>query len=295
MTRPPINDINNKEGLINLGPIPSLAPVASFNLNQIENLLQTKAFLAWHLKHAPNPDRVDIGGPVNPNTNAAQRGIYYYDVRAIGVIPQRFQFEDRMMAQGIWGVGSVLFNITGEYLDDIPNKSKITHVRNRDLIVMNQTITTMVDQLFEYNPNGPQKLHYKIKGVDYLADNKREYHQGTDFFVNSVGQIEWIQGGNKPDFKNGKGSILTCVYYITPIYIVQSLPHQLRIIPSNEIGHAALPREASYAPQLLVAKPSTIIEEKDGILNDLNQLYDWHSLPNFPDYPESLNMTGGSI
>lgn len=294
MSRPPIDDVNTKKGLIDLGPIPGLAPVASFNLDQIESLLQTKAFMAWHLKHAPSPDRHDVSGPVNPNTVAAQRGVYYYEVRPIGVVPQKIQLEDRMMAQGIWGVGSCVFNVTGQYLDDIPNRPKTVHIRNRDLIVMNQTITTMVDQLIEYNPTGIQRLNYKVRGVDYLADATRQYHEGTDFVINAVGQLQWIAGGTRPQFTNGKGAVLTCVYYITPIFIVQTLPHQLRVIPSNKLGHAALPRDAVYAPQLVIAKPSTIVEEKDGILNDMNQLYDWHSLPNFPEYPDG-STTGGSV
>jgi hypothetical protein len=106
-------------------------------------------------------------------------------------------------------------------------------------------------------------------------------------FVIVNGQIQWVDGGRKPVFANGKGAILTVVYYATPIYIVQNLPHSLRLIPSNDQGHGAFPRDQVYAPQLLILKPSTILEEKD--------LLDWKELPGYPDYAATKNTTGGSL
>lgn len=283
MSRPPLDDKNNKEGLVDLGPIPGFAPVASFNIDGIENLLQTKSFVALHYRHALNPDRESLNGPVDPNTQAAHRGVQYYSVRPLGIVPQQFKIEDRLTAQGLWGVGSVLINVTGQYLDEGVDKK--THIRPRDLIYM-PTLTDITEQLFEYNPTGPQRLNYQIKGVDYLVDGERNiYQEGRDFIIKN-GMLEWTKDGLKPKFKNGKGDILTCVYYYSPLYVVVNLPHSLRVIPSNEFGHAALPREATYAPQLVVAKPSTVMQE-EGLLNPLD-------LPPFPQYPDSKNTTGGS-
>jgi hypothetical protein len=274
--RPPLKDRNSRTGLIGLGPIPDQSPVASFNIGGIENLLQTKAFDALHYLHAPLPDRKTLGAPANPNTQGAQRGVFYYDVRTVGVVPQSFKLEDRLTVQGLWGVGSVLVNVTGHYRD---GKQEQAHFRNRDLLVI-PTLTDMTDQQVEYNPTGPLRLQYLVKGVDYLSDGKTLFNENVDFVIQN-GRIVFIDG-LKPD----PFAVLTVVYYYTPIYIVESKPHSLRIIPSNESGSGALPRDAVYAPQLLVLKPSTIKEE--------DNLLDWTALPQYPDYPSSPNTTGGS-
>lgn len=277
MSRPPLKDRNSRTGLIGLGTIPNQAPVASFQIDGIENLLQTKAFDALHYLHAPLPDRHTLGAPANPNTQGAQRGVFYYDVRTLGVIPQQFKLEDRLTVQGLWGVGSVLMNVTGHYRDGDLGSA---HIRNRDLIVI-PSLTDLTDQQVEYNPNGPMRLQYLVKGVDYLSDGKVLYHEDADFVIQS-GRICWTKDGRKPDL----GAIMTIVYYYCPIFIVSNKPHSLRIIPSNPEGHGAFPRDAVYAPQLLVLKPSTIAEE--------DNLLDWTALPQYPDYPSNSNTTGGS-
>jgi len=280
MGRPPPKDTNDTKGLIPLGPIPAQAPVAAFNHHQIESLLQTKGFECYHYKHASNPDRAEVHGPVNPNSQAAHRGYIYYEVRKLRVVPQSFRLEDRLAVQGVWGMGTALFNVTGEYIDGKGNDP--AYIRNDDLIVLNPTITMMTDQLFQYNPTGPQKLLYRAKGVDYLADTENRYVEDRDFRVHD-GMIFWIKGGLRPK----KDAVLTIVYYITPIYIVKNIPHHLRLLPSNDVGHGALPREVKYAPQQVVAQISTLVEEKD--------LMNWFDLPPLPEYPDSGNVTGGSL
>jgi hypothetical protein len=278
--RPKIQDVNNTPGLIGLGPIPSQAPYAAFNLHQIENLLRTKGITCYHYKHAPNPDRAKKHSPANPNSQAAHRGFRFYSVRRLKVVPQQFKVEDRLNIQGIWGIGSVLFNVTGHYDDGSPDD--IVYIRDFDLIVLHPSITMLTDQLIDYNPTGLQRLKYLVKGVDYLADKEREYAENRDFIVKD-GFIQWLKGGKLPS----KGAVLTCVYYITPIWIVKHMLHSLRLLPSNEMGHGALPRETRYAPQQLVARLSTIPEEED--------LLDWAALPPLPEYADSDNVTGGSI
>jgi len=167
MSRPPLKDINATTGLIGIGPIPHQAPVASFQIDGIENLLQTKSFEALHYLSAYLPDKETIGGPVNPNTQGAQRGVFYYSVRKLGVVPQQFKLEDRLTTQGLWGVGTALMNVTGHYLDGAKEQAQ---VKNRDLIVL-PGISVPVPETIEYNPNGPQKLNYLVRGVDYLADS----------------------------------------------------------------------------------------------------------------------------
>ena len=280
--RPQLNDINNETGLMGIGPLPSKAPVAAFNLDQIENLLITKGFTAYHYKHALNPQRETLQGGENPNTLGAQRGVIYYEVRELKAVPQNFRLEDVLNVQGIYKPESVLINITGNYTDG--DKEPI-YVRPRDLIVLNPTITDVAEQLVEYNPNGPIRLNYKVKGVDYIATTDQKFRQDIDFDVKD-NVIRWLSGGKKPKFVNGKGEILSIVYYITPVYIVQAVPHNLRVLPDNEIGHGALPRHARYAPQLIIAVQSHLREPND--------LLDFTALPPYSGNPNSANVTGGT-
>jgi hypothetical protein len=148
-------------------------------------------------------------------------------------------------------------------------------------------VTVEMRQRFEYNPNGPMKLNYRVEGVKYLADSVRRYEEGQDFAVVN-GQILWLAAGRRPSFANGKGAVMSIVYYMKPVYIVKNVPHSVRILPSNETGHGGLPREAMYAPQLLIAQQSWIRQ-------DNQELLDFSSLPDYPSYRDSKNVTGGTF
>jgi len=286
--RPDINDVNSEPGLIGLGVIPSLAPVAAFNPKQIENLLRTKGIQAVHYKHAINPDRETMEGGVNPNTNAAKYGWRYYSARKLRVVTQQFKLEDRLNVQGIWGTNSVLLNISGHYDDGCQEHA---YFRPHDVVVLQSSadggaITVQAEQLAEFNPTGPMKLNFRCEAVDYLADKNRVYVAEQDF-ITQDGKIFWLNGGNKPSFHDGKGDILSVVFWIKPIYIVQNVPHGLRITPGNDTGNGGLPRQAYYAPQLVVAKQSWA-------RNDSEELLDFSALPDYNTYRDSGNLTGGS-
>jgi hypothetical protein len=279
--RPPLKDRNSKTGLIGLGPIPGKAPVASFNISGINNLLETKSFDAIHYSGAYFPEQDYMGMPVDPNTQGAKRGLIYYSARKLGVIPQQFKIEDRLNAQGIWGIGSVLMNVTGHYFDG--DKEQV-HISHRDLIVI-PTLTDKMKEKVPYHVTGVLKLKYRCLGVDYLTDGVTSFQQGFDFDVDN-GMVQWRDNGRKPVIELGKPPILSIVYWHTPIYVVQNMLHSLRMVPSNEIGHGGSPRDATYVSQQFVAKPSNISEEAD--------LLDWLALPDYSEYPDSNNSTGGT-
>jgi len=280
--RPSINDINNSSGLVGIGPIPSEAPVASFNLDQIESLIKTKGIVAYHYKHALNPDKSTVELGTNINTQASVRGVRYYSVREFRVVPTSFKLDHQLQVKGLYDIHSTVLNVSGNYYD---GEKEHVYMRPRDLVVLNPTITVMVDQIVEYNPTGPLSLNYKVRGVDYLSSATREYKQDVDFTLIN-GKVVWADKGARPSFNNGKGEVLSIVYWATPIYIIQMLPHVFRVLPDNEIGHGALPRSARYAPQLAIATQSH--------LRDENDLLDFTGIPDYPTYANSDNVTGGS-
>lgn len=270
---------------MDLGPIPGQSPVASFNLDGIDNLIRTKGFLCFHYKHMHNPARENTNSPVDPNIRASHRGFIYYEPRPVYHVPRQYSLEDQLTTQAVFSKGSVLINVSGKYEDNIEGKTSITHIRKNDILIF-PSVTDMTQQVFEYNPTGPQKLLHKVKSVDILRDDKFEYICDEDFIVNENGYIEWTKQGRKPEFKNGKGAVLSIVYYYMPIYIVSSMLHSLRVLPDNNQGHAAYPREARYAPQQFVCIPSANMDEND--------LLDWEAVPSLPDWRDTKNVTGGS-
>lgn len=291
--RPGINDINSTPGLVGLGPIPGLAPVAAFNASQIESLLVTKGISAIHYKHAPNPDKETVAGPVNPNTVEAKWGWRFFEARPLKVVPQNFALEHRLNVQGIWGLHTVLLNVSGYYTDTPPGEDKETvFCRPHDIIMLDKTpsgeaVTVETDQIAEYNPTGPLQLNFRVESVRYLADRHVQYICDQDFHVDD-GKIYWLNEGRRPHFKNGKGAILSVVYYTKPIFIVKNVPHAIRILPSNSIGHGGLPRKAEYAPQLVIGQQSWIRADNQELLN-------FSDLPSYPAYRDSKNTTGGTF
>jgi hypothetical protein len=209
------------------------------------------------------------------------------------VVPQNFALEHRLNVQGIWGLHTVLLNVSGYYSDTESGKDKETvFCRPHDIIVLDKdpagnAVTIETDQLAEYNPNGPMKLNFRVESVRYIADKTREYICDQDFTVTD-GKIVWLKQGRKPAFQGGKGSILSIVYYTKPIFIVKNVPHAIRILPSNSIGHGGLPRKAEYAPQLVIGQQSWIRA-------DSQELLDFSDLPDYPIYRDSNTVTGGTF
>lgn len=278
MTRPPFIDINNNQNGYGLGPISPFPGIGSFNPQLTNNLLETKAIEAYHYRSLPNPQRETEIGPVDPSTQVSnQRGFIYYNPRKLGVVPQNISLEGRLQLQALYDVGRIVLNVTGQY--SCGDKEQV-QIRPFDIIMLNPTLTTMTGQLFEYNPTGPQKLVHKVLGVDILVDSDLiVYNEGVDYAV-SGGLIHWLSGKRPRD-----GAVMSCTYYMNPVYIVENVPHNLRITPGNETGNGALPRKGVYAPQLVICKSSDTMQEQDLTRYDLH---------NLPAYPVSNNTSGGS-
>lgn len=275
-----ISDINGAEGLIGLGPLPGQAPVASFNLAQVQNLIDTKGIEAYHYRFAYSPQRESLAAGVNVNTvQANQYGVLFYEIRKLKVVPYSLSFRDSMQLDGTYGQGSAVLNVSGQYADGLLERAMIT---TRDLIVLNHTITTQHKQLVEFNPNGDTRVKYKIRHVEYLASSSQRFEEGVDFCVTTEGTIRWQTKGNKPSPKE----ILSIVFWFSPVYVVSNVPHSLRLLPSNDTGDGRLPRELKYAPQQIVCVQSHLSSEID---------LDFSSLPIYNDYADSKNTTGGSI
>lgn len=277
----PIQDINDTTGLIGIGPMADLAPVAAFQEQGVRNLIDTKGFLAYHYRHCYSPDRNSLPAGVNVNSVEANRyGVMFYDVRQVKVVCQNISMEHRLQSDSVYGFASAVVNVAGLYLDG--DKGRV-YVRPRDLIVPNPNITEQTTELLEFNPNGELRAKHKIKGVDYLATNTTRYEQGPDFLITLDGTIQWVSTGNRPS----PNQILSIVYWFSPVWIATRIPHTLRLIPSNQQGHGAYPRQLYYAPQQVIVTQNH--------LQDAASQVDFSGLPLYSGYADSGNVNGGSL
>lgn len=266
-----INDTNNRLGHPALGPIPSLAPNAAFNLNQIEDLLKNKGILAFHVKHALDyrTESTTLGLDLS---NDVSRPFVYYDIRPLLVIPQQFNLNETLSIVGLNQMGTTVMNVTGHYLD---NPEERVFLRPKDLIILNPTITDLYSQLFTFENTTLVRLRYRVRSVDYMACRSRgRLELGRDFEITELGEIQFL--GKWPELNE----VVSIVYEKQQIYVVNSIPHLLRILPENNIGHAAIPRKARYAPQLIFVDRSTTVDTKDSI--------DFFNLPEIVNYEQWL-------
>jgi hypothetical protein len=238
----PINDKNTSMGLPALGNIQGVAPVASFNISQVEHLIASKGFLAFHLAHHIDPDRHREEAGLNISKDGNERIFNFHDCRPLLIVPQQFSYTEHLQNQGMSGVGQVTLNVAGQYLDE---KKGRVFISPNDLIIMNPTFTLQYRQIFTYGDAILNKLDCRIQGiVEYCATKDQRFEQNVDFEVVD-GKLSWI--GQKPQEKQ----VVSIVYHYSPIYTANYVPHFLRIIPSNPQGFV-------YAPQLIMASQSTV-------------------------------------
>lgn len=270
-----VNDTNKRKGLIGLGPLPKKAPVAAFNVDQIFDLLRTKGFLAFHCRHALNPKRTSLQGGLDLSENGTERPFLFYDIRPILMVGQDFSVRDTLTAMGLYGTGTSMFSVAGEYLDGSQER---VFIRINDIIILNPTMTELFEQNFEYKGEKETSLMYRVRGVDYMLTARgKRLSEGVDFYLTAEGKIQWVESSDKPK----TGEIVSIVYYYQPIFIVRALPHNIRLLPSNNLGSGSMPRDIKYAPQLVLCDYSTV---RDGPENSI----DFFNLPELQNWEQYL-------
>jgi hypothetical protein len=276
----PIAEMNSETGLAGIGSVPSLAPVASFNINAIQNLIDTKGYYLYHYRHAFSPDRQTLQAGVDVNSVEANRyGVMFYEIRKLKAIMVSLPFEQRLQSDSVYGFASAVVNVSGVYADGLKER---VYIRPKDLLIPCANISEQTSELLEFNATGVLRAKHKIIEVNFLATKTDRYEPNVDFFIQD-GIIVWCNNGRKPKI----AEVITVVYYFAPVWVATRVPHTLRIIPSNPQGHGAFPRQLMYAPQ------QVIVEQNH--LQDLNVQVDFSGLPFYSGNADTPNTTGGSL
>jgi len=221
-----------------------------FSTGATDNLIKQKGFLVKHHKYALNADRTSLEGGVNTGDDFNKRSFKYYDPRDLFIVIQQLSWSDMYLQQGIYGNFQIA---TLNYCTKYEGTGDRAFLRRNDILVANNDLSVMTQQLVEYNNRTHLRLMLPILEVDYLADANNQYFPGTDFVV-CDGTIEWLSGGLKPKFTNGKGDILSVVYWTKPYFQVIDTPKCFRAVYTEVRGNPNAPAELTYLPGDAVVK-----------------------------------------
>lgn len=236
---------NITPGLINPPVFPSLSPINAFNIQQIQNLIDTKGIIAYIYKSSYIPDRGSLQAGYNLN-NENKCGVQYYSVRPIKLVPYNLPLDQQFQVDGIYGQSSVILNVAGNYFDN-PDERLIC--KPRDVIII-PNVLVLVQQLLECPATMILNTKYKVRDVEYIASKNTIFIKDQDFIITEDFKIKFLEDGNKPNTKE----VLVVIYMINPIYIIKSLGHNLRILEDSDTITSI--RKFKYFPQLVIASQS---------------------------------------
>lgn len=224
-------------------PFRNATPAGAFSSEAHDNLIREFGFPVTHYKFAFKADRAAVEGGTGVKSSIARDSFDYYDPRKVFIAVQNFSWTDTYMMQGIYNAQDInSVNVCSVYEDT----GERVFLRENDLLVCEPDITVMTQQRIEYNGRQCLKFAFPVFSMDYLAGSSGTiFQQNIDFQICN-GSVEWLDGGAKPFFTNGKGETLSAVYWTKPYYQVVAIPRPFRVAYTNKTGNPNLPRELTY-------------------------------------------------
>ena len=224
-------------------PLRSTAPAGAFSSDVHDNLIREFGFPVTHYRFAFKADRSAVEGGTGIKSSITKDSFDYYDPRKLFIAVQNFSWTDTYMMQGIYNahdIGSV--NFCSVYEDT----GERVFFRENDILVCEPEITVLTQQRIEYNGRECLKFAFPIFEMDYLVGSSGvRFAQNTDFQICN-GCVEWLPGGAKPFFINGRGEALSAVYWTKPYYQVIATPRPFRVAYTNSTGNPNLPKGLTY-------------------------------------------------
>jgi hypothetical protein len=90
-------------------------------------------------------------------------------------------------------------------------------------------------EMMQYSGNGIDFTKHPIEEVEVLVDSTgKQYHNCEDFEI-VKGAIKWGQNAPGTDPTTGKGLVYSIRYRYRPYYIVNGLPHEVRVIAQKNV------------------------------------------------------------
>ena len=213
-------------------PMPIYLPDPSIKGVSFDQLLNQRGIRFMHSKAVPCPNILTIDNNAhNPECEFCDdSGILYYgDTETWGVFSGN-SIEKTFEAHGVWEVGTAVVTFPTED----PDGNQIDFNTYDRLVIPDFTVRMWEMKEYEPREGGVQELRYPIQKVEYACSIRngvqRFFVQGTDFNINSEGQIVWIPG-KEPYYDSGAehGEVIIWSFYAHPVYVVVQSLRELRI------------------------------------------------------------------
>ena len=234
--------------------VPSLIPDPSILGQSFDQILSQRGIRMLHSKVVPCPNLNALdNNSHDPDCDFCDNdGFVYYDEKEIWGTFGSNSIQKTFEAHGVWETGTATVTVPTEYQDGTEADFN-TYDR---LIIPDFTVRLWEMKEYEPRDGNVQGLRYPVKKVDYamsvVGGVQKLYILGTDFTINSDGQIVWIVGKEPAyDETTGRGTPISWSFYATPVYIVVQTLRELRI--TQELNNAGV-KVARRLPQSILVK-----------------------------------------
>jgi hypothetical protein len=254
---PPAQSITSTQS-----PMPIYLPDPSIKGVSFDQLLNQRGIRFIHSKAVPCPNILTVDNNAhNPDCEFCDdSGILSYGETEMRGVFSGNSIEKTFEAHGVWEVGTAVVTFPTE--DAEGNQ---VDFNTYDRLIM-PDFTVRMWEMKEYEPRtgGTQELRYPIQKVEYASSIRngvqKFYTQGTDFNINTEGQIVWIPG-QEPfyDASSDHGEVIIWSFYAHPVYVVVQSLRELRITQEFVNGQKVARR---LPQQVLVRRDFMIGSEK---------------------------------
>ena len=213
-------------------PMPIYLPDPSIKGVSFDQLLNQRGIRFIHNKAVPCPNILTVDNNAhNPECEFCDdSGILYYGETELWGVFSGNSIEKTFEAHGVWEVGTAVVTFPTE--DAAGNQ---VDFNTYDKLTI-PDFTVRMWEMKEYEPRqgGKQELRYPIQKVEYASSIRngvqKFYVQGTDFNVDSDGNIVWVSG-REPyyDTASEHGEVIIWSFYAHPVYVVVQSLRELRI------------------------------------------------------------------
>lgn len=245
-----------------MGELPQL----SFNLEKNDNFINSLGVDFVHYKAVPSPiglkDRGDYRRPDALDT-ISSNGMLYIKAGCFTAAmvdnSKKNSYSDgglidpstsRLILPRFYNKGEDQSN--GERIYMVPGDRVYIADKDADDLVSNY-------QRMEYNVNGRIDIPmFPIKKIEFIQDSRGIiYNEGYDFKINCDGNIEWLEGGNRPgvDPETKQGRVYSIRYQYKAHWYVVDIPKEVRLTNITKDGvrapermpyHVVIQREYIY-------------------------------------------------
>ena len=153
-------------------------------------------------------------GQADPNCSYCTNGWQYYGKEEIIGVVQAINAEKQFAETGGFLLGSMMLTVKAE--TNLAYHDRLVHMDS--VITHSEVITRDEDGLVD------SARFPIIDTLRVIGKNGVIYQSGTDFSIDSGGNVEWLETGEKPT----AGDYYSIAYQMNPTWLCMQAPHSVR-------------------------------------------------------------------